>query len=305
MAKNFRCPRSLLVLLLIFSGFLLVVTGPLLAGRAAGAVSKTTKPPTSKSPASRLPIAGTWKKVFDDEFNGDSLDRSKWYPSCQWGSSATFYCVNTAYPSHTCFQPGEVKVGKGLLTLTLIKRKSVCENGKAYPYTSGFIDTTHDGLPPHFQFRYGYLEARIKMPSSRGGPGYWPGFWSGPARGGWPPEVDVVEWNSRGDPALKLGPDSTSAFYHMSCRKTVCRAGNAVRLPFNPSGGFHAYSLDWEPNGITWFVDGHQILRYRGHTPDQPMDLRLDLSAVAKQVSRKTRFPARMEVQWVRVWQRR
>ena len=241
------------------------------------------------------PLSGKWKRIFDDEFNGRSLNRSKWYPGCQWGSSTDFTCANAADKSHTCYRPSQTHVGHGVLTVTVIKHKLKCSNGITYPYTSGFIDTSHVGLPTLFSFKYGYLEARIKMPSAQG-PGFWPGFWSGAAAGGYPPEFDVVEWSSK-------QRTYSEAFYHWTCGKKICRVGTALPVHKNLTGGFHTYGLDWEPHGMTWYLDGKVIQKFHGHTTTKPMDLRLNISVRAPQVTRKTRFPGSMRVQWVHVFQ--
>ena len=158
--------RRILALFLIAVG--LILAFGIAHSLASGTQVANSKPKVSSSKATRSALpSGKWKRVFDDEFNGTSLNRSKWYPGCQFGSSVTFYCVNTADPSHTCFRPRGIKVANGMLTLTIVKQKIVCNNGKTYPYASGFVDTTHLGLPPRFRFRYGFMEARIRMPSSQ------------------------------------------------------------------------------------------------------------------------------------------
>ena len=115
----------------------------------------------------------------------------------------------------------------------------------------------------------------------------------------------MVEWSSptNGRAPGTLGADVSGAFYHWRCGIHICRAGTAVPIYVNPSSRFHTYGLDWEPDGITWYFDGQAILRYAGHTTGKQMDLRLSLAVKHQQVTPSTRFPASMQVQWVRVWQ--
>jgi len=183
-----------------------------------------------------------------------------------------------------------------MLTLTMVKRSFRCGATRTYPYVSGIVSTWHAGDPSRFQFRYSYMEARMRMPDSRGGPGYWPGFWSGAAGHTWPPELDVVEWQSK-------YPNLASVSYHYRCGDTNCRNGTGVDMRVDLSSHFHTYGLDWEPSGLTWYIDGSEVYRYEGSTPNTLMDLRLNLAIDSRFVTTETRFPARLQVQYVRVWQ--
>jgi RHS repeat-associated protein len=45
-------------------------------------------------PVSGLPMEGNWKLTFEDTFDGDELDSSKWIPSYEWGQTHNYdaYC---------------------------------------------------------------------------------------------------------------------------------------------------------------------------------------------------------------------
>jgi len=189
--------------------------------------------------------------------------------------------------------------GNGALTIQATRQSILCNNNQTYGYAGGFISTTHWGQPSHFQFTYGYMEARIKMPNSSGGAGYWPGFWSAAADGSWPPEIDAVEWNSR-------NPTSASVHYHYRCSTGSCAAGEDFNTGTDLSNGFHTYGVDWESTFITWYVDGSPVYTYQGATPSVPMDVRLNLAVNGtywNPVSAVTAFPASMEVDFVHVWE--
>ena len=109
------------------------------------------------------PVKAGWKKVFDEEFDGDRVDTSKWYFS---PTSEKDYA----------------KVHNGLL-------KIVCNWA-----TPDKTKTKSASLYSNKVFGHGYFEARVKF---RQQSGWWSAFWlcthgpSNPFLDGW--EIDVYE----------------------------------------------------------------------------------------------------------------
>lgn len=110
------------------------------------------------------------------------------------------------------------------------------------------------------QIAYGQYEWEAQMPDRRGA---WPALWLLPARGGWPPEIDVYEgfgqspdWDFARDISANLhgGPPGKRRF-------TVPMRIDAQR--FHGLGGFargwHRYAVDIAPDYVTWFVDGVEV----------------------------------------------
>ena len=120
----------------------------------------------------RPPVAGQWTQTFDEEFNGPTIDRSKW----------NIYGPNY-YDQVTHWSKDNLILGDGLLRIRYEKKRGLQNDGKdpsdAHPretdYASGFLDTLG-----HFAQRYGYFEVRMKLPTA---PGLWPAFWMMPDRG--------------------------------------------------------------------------------------------------------------------------
>lgn len=123
--------------------------------------------------------------VWADEFDGTSLDTSKWEVMtgdgcdiglCGWGNNEL-----------QSYQPENNTVSNGVLTITAKKERVKSKN-----YTSGRIRTAN--MPNGGQWTNGRFEARIKLPN---GTGMWPAFWmlpTDPAQS-WPisGEIDIVE----------------------------------------------------------------------------------------------------------------
>lgn len=99
-------------------------------------------------------------------------------------------------------------------------------------------------------FRYGLIEARIKLPIGRG---IWPAFWllgTDIDRVGWPHcgEIDVME-NFGTDPAAVHGTVHGPGYSGSGGVTGALDTGSPL------AGDFHVYAVRWEPDRIRWFLD--------------------------------------------------
>lgn len=160
----------------------------------AGGASTAWAADASVAPTPETVRAQGYNKVsFQDEFDGTSLDTSKW--GYQYG------CFDPAQRSQAQYtdSPDNVSVHDGHLSLTAryspMKTKwdgsqvpRTCKNGDTTydaPFTSGMITTkTKDGKVLYAAPGTGfYAEARVKLPSARSS---WSAFWGTGTKGGWP-----------------------------------------------------------------------------------------------------------------------
>ncbi len=171
--------------------------------------------------------------IWSDEFNGNSLDQSKWVydegGEPKWGNNEQQY-----YTKRT----NNVKVEGGNLVITAVKEEY---GGKHY--TSGRIKT--DGK---FSTQYGKIEMRAKIP---GGQGMWPAFWllgSNIHQVGWPAcgEIDIMEIIGK-DPQHNHGTLHAPSF----------DKGASYYLASGFTNDFHTYAVNWGPDKIEFYTDGH------------------------------------------------
>lgn len=173
--------------------------------------------------------------VWSDEFNGSSLDTSKW--TCEigngssgWGNNELQYYTNRSE---------NVSVHDGALHITA---KKEAYNG--YNYTSARLKTESK-----FYFKYGHIEARIAIPSCNG---IWPAFWMlGQNIGsvGWPKcgEIDIME-----------AINAENKVYG------TCHWDNNGHANYGNSSGtyditqYHVYTCDWDDQYIRMYVDGNK-----------------------------------------------
>jgi beta-glucanase (GH16 family) len=278
----------MVALLVVLSSLTLVATAFAIRG------PDTPEPP----PVVPSGPPGPWHLVFRDEFNGTTLD-PRWWRSGMWWDPQGGGTIDTNNEQEW-YSPGNLSVRDGLLNLTATRQTSH-HGGRTYQYLSGMATTgpTADGTPK-FDFRYGYVEARMKLPKGRG---LWPAFWTlnGRPPGRWPPEIDIME---------VLGDDPTVAYqhYHYGPQNTDEQWGGPTTVT-DLSSGFHTFGVDWSADAIRWYVDGRQVLAYtaRSDITAEPMYLLLNLAVGGDwpgSPDASTRLPATMQVDWVRVWQR-
>ncbi|MFB7615022.1 family 16 glycosylhydrolase [Kitasatospora sp. NPDC056181] len=290
---------------------MLSVAGTLLLVAACGAVNgagvgaaalhpqsaSPTSPTTILPPvgADQPPGTGPWHQAFRDDFNGTSLDGSKWTTCYDWNVRG---CSNTGNHEDEWYLPGQVSVADGALTLTAQRQPTQGSDGKTYPWTSGMVSTGRDnwdGTPRH-TFTYGYFAAALRTTDQP--LGMFPAFWllSANTRGGLP-ELDTVEFintNQYADLNLHAeAPDGSNIDAHYA------------HGPQDYSLGYHVFGLDWEPDAVTWYVDGVQVFQVTDPAaiPTTPMELILNLAVGYQQSPPPTVDKTQVQVDWVAVWQ--
>ena len=137
-----------------------------------------------------------WQLVWSDEFDGDTLDSSKWnfqigdgkaYVMAGWGNNEDQYYTDS---------PDNVRVEAGNLIISALADgvpmsavdPQYGNPNQDYDFTSARINTSEK-----FEFTYGRVEAKIKMQSASG---VWHAFWllgseSSPY-GGWPQKLSLI-----------------------------------------------------------------------------------------------------------------
>lgn len=226
--------------------------------------------------------------IFEDDFGGANLDRSKWGTCYPWFK--TTGCTNHGNPELEWYLPEQVSVNGGALHLTA--RRSPIEGfdaqgrPKEFAYRSGMVTTAGQ-----FEFTYGRVEFQARAPRGRG---LWPALWLLPADGSSPPEIDIME---------AYGEDVWQVLlsYHGT------RTYTAQRIAFvnNISSGWHSYALDWRPDSLIWYVDDRRVFTVDHSIPHKPMYLIANLAVSGSpphEPDATTPGTAQFDVARVRVW---
>jgi len=214
------------------------------------------------------------KLTFDDEFNGDSLDTSKWQYVYDWSPNGytdpglSSWLVNPNAPGMPP-DANTYSVADGALSITLKSTPpdvppSLVGND---PFLGGQLTTKHS-----FSQTYGYFEVRMQTPAVAGASS---AFWALPESGAQTPEIDTPEIEGS-------SPDATACSLHSGPS-----GGTPLLWDYggpNTSAGYNVFAVDWSPSTVTFYLNGRQ--EFQEPTPadyGQPMYLLLDVLEGAPQ----------------------
>jgi beta-glucanase (GH16 family) len=240
--------------------------------------------------------------VWQDEFSGTALDPAKWQYDTSRNKQGWFNGERQYYSAGK-----NLRVARGLITIEARHEKldpARFPDWGGQEYTSAKIFSKGAG------WTYGFYEVRAKLPCARG---TWPAIWMLPVdMKKWPDdgEIDIME-QVGAEPNLIYASLHTKLFNH-----TIKTQRSAQKLVSTSCTAFHVYQLDWRPDSITIGVDGRGILRVlndqrggKGAWPFYaPFKMILNLAiggdwAAAKGIDNAA-MPQRMDVDYVRVWQK-
>ncbi|MDQ2826026.1 MAG: family 16 glycosylhydrolase [Actinomycetota bacterium] len=248
--------------------------------------------------ASPLPVgsAGGANLIFSDEFDGTTLNAANWQ-TCSWWATTT--CSIETNNEQELYTPNNVSVANGVLKLQARHENAVAWNGNTYNYTSGMVSSggRSGQVAPGFTYKYGYAEARVKIPA---GQGLWPAFWTLPADYSWPPEIDAME-------IVGNQPNVTNMTYHYLDANGAHQSPGIAYTGPDFSADWHVFGVDWEPNAIVWYVDGVERGRFTDASAITaiPQYLLLNLAVGGNwpgSPNASTPFPSDYLVDYVRVW---
>jgi beta-glucanase (GH16 family) len=247
-------------------------------------------------------LSQSWNLIWSDEFNGYSLDTTKWIHDIGTGSQYGLYGwgnneLQYYQPQNTVLNSGSVKI------IANTEPNGIIDpwNNTMY-YSSSKITTKGK-----FDFRYGKVEAKIKTID---GEGFWPAFWMLPTNGGWPcdGEIDIMEqWGNDGPSNI-----TTGAAHAGPCPgNSVYQSSSENISSGSYADNFHIYSIEWQPDYIAWYVDNIQFLQV---TPSSfpniswPFNsnnwyLMFNLAITSSGPNSNTVFPSQIEIDYVRVYE--
>ena len=276
-------------------------TPPVMVSTAPVPVVTTPGPVTT--PVSGTTVAG-WTLVWSDEFNVDGLpDSAKWDYDTDRNKVGWF---NGELQYYARDRPENARVEGGSLVITARRENltSASDYG-GQNYTSARLVTRDKA-----SWTYGFVEVRAKLPC---GGGTWPAIWTLGTGGRWPEdgEIDLME-QTGANKGQVLGTIHTRAWNYYNGSLGVGQ-GSATPVA-DACTAFHKYQLTWDANAVTIGVDGSNYFTFAkapGAANDRwPFDnpqyllLNLAVGGVLGGAVDNASFPNRMEVDYVRVYQR-
>ncbi|HBG26800.1 MAG: hypothetical protein A2Y10_05430 [Planctomycetes bacterium GWF2_41_51] len=183
--------------------------------------------------------------VWSEEFDGPSIDSAKWtYDTGSWGFGNGELQYYTARPENAYIEDGALVI------------KAMRENykGAGMSFSSARLKTQG-----RFAFKYGTIEARIKVPDLANG--LWPAFWllgNNIGSHTWPKcgELDILEMGMKSAITAGLTNKRHSAYAHWDYQNSYANHGIAVDSSVNLNTDYHLYKMSWTPTTIKAYIDG-------------------------------------------------
>jgi beta-glucanase (GH16 family) len=239
--------------------------------------------------------------VWGDEFDGAQLDPETWF--FETGDGSQYGIPGWGNDELQWYLPDNAALRDGMLVITA---RQQAQNGKRY--TSARINTRD-----RFAFRYGRIEARMRLP---GGQGTWPAFWLLPQEdtyGTWAAsgEIDIVEGVNLGAAG---GNTIYGTLYFGDESPDVESRSERYLAPSDTTAEFHVYALEWDTAELRWYIDDtlYAVQNSWSTTAadfpapfDQPFNVLFNVAIGGNfpgPPDTETVFPVEMEVDYVRVY---
>ena len=243
--------------------------------------------------------ARSYRLVWNDEFDQGTTLNTAWWTHEEQGPG----WVNNELQTYVDGQAAGrrvTEIADGKLSINCFKAGSAIYSGRVYANVST-------------GWKYGWFEARIKLPK---GKGTWPAFWMMPAGNDfatnpWPRcgEIDIME---------EVGADPGDVSSTIHCQKynnTGTAIEHATLHVADAEDEFHVYACEWTPDHLKFYVDGKMILDYANDGSgveawpfDKPFYIILNLAWGGDWGGYKgtddSALPATMKVDYVRVFQK-
>ncbi len=205
-----------------------------------------------KDGASLIPsLEPGWSLSFYDNFDGNSLDTSKWE---RIGYEKGWSPSNTTWVYYQSQEESLVSVNGGCVKLEA--EYGNYENQAKYQgsvaadantYACGGIDTKNT-----FTFKHGYVEVKAAFTHQHG---LWPAIWMMPLGGGaWPSsgEIDIMEH-------LANETKVYQTLHHVNTSGAQSSTGTTASINDVYGGAdMHVYGMKWTEDYIEFYLDGER-----------------------------------------------
>ncbi|MBL7981820.1 MAG: glycoside hydrolase family 16 protein [Flavobacteriales bacterium] len=182
-----------------------------------------------------------WKLVFQDEFNGTTLDRTKWVTYFTYSADGSDQCPGCRVmgTSNTIFRDDLVQLRDGMLHLGVQTRAEEWY-GQRKDHAGSMVHSIGDA-----HFNHGRFEVRCRIPK---GAGLWPAFWGF----GGETEIDVFEFCGE-------KPNWMKGSLHRWGKRKFSHTGKHKATDL--SRDFHVYAVEWDGDETRWYLDDRLVHR--------------------------------------------
>lgn len=269
-----------------------------------------------------------WELVWEENFNGDSINSSKWDFAPGWGNCASGSTISLDQNNHV--------VSNGIVTLVTKRDTTSChmwEDTISPTYYDKFFSS--GCLYSKKAFKYGFFEIKSKFPIVNrqfGAKGMSPCFWLYPVKHWFNPmtqysEIDVCEVRGVNNNHTcnvhysdlnhqsyytyeTIGPNIVDSSFHPGW--SMRTSGDTIYdFPVN-DGAFHTYSAEWNYQAVSIYFDNMFIRKASDNSIFHAynlLPLNIMITNVANSdnfgdiINNRTRLPYYYDIDYVKVYQ--
>ncbi len=232
-----------------------------------------------------------WELTFEDDFTEGELDSKKWMTNYFWGE--TLLKDTYALPGDKHFYTRGKNLEFADSVLKIITRKEAATGKiwnpvqgfltKDFDYTSGLISTGQS-----FRQKYGRVRAKIRMSQAPVRQAMWM------VAEKILPHVDIAK--------MEKGKLFYGNYWGNMTEKGGVNKKIGKKAAEKYTGDYFIYSIDWTPEKIVWKINNKAVLTQTRGVPHEPMYL--VFSAGVTNGVAEHQLPAKMEIDWVKIYQK-
>jgi len=227
-----------------------------------------------------------WNLTFEDNFQGNKLDTSKWMTRYYWGDKTmdSSYVLQDDKSFITDGNNIEFYDRKARIVTRAEKTEGLmwrAEQGfvlEQFDFTSGLISTAGS-----FRQKYGIFRAKVKMGEGSVSQAFWM------VSEKMLPHIDVARYEK--------GRLYSNYFWGKGNKPQKSISKTAGK---RYEGDYYIYSLEWSPGKLVWKINGKVFKTQTSGVPQEAMYI--NFSCNLKKDAHENNLPSAMEIDWVRVY---
>jgi len=232
-----------------------------------------------------------WELTFEDDFTEGALDSKKWMTNYYWGEILLRDTYALPGDKHFYTRGKNIEIADSVLKI--ITRKETT-TGKVwnpvqgfltrdFDYTSGLISTGKS-----FRQKYGKVRAKIRMSHAPVRQAMWM------VAEKILPHVDVAK--------VENGKLFYGNFWGNIAEKKGVNKKIGRKAAEKYTSDYFIYSIEWTPEKMVWKINDKAVLTQTRGVPHEPMYL--VFSAGVTNGVAEHQLPAKMEIDWVKIYQK-
>ncbi len=225
-----------------------------------------------------------WKLNFEDNFEKDSLNGAVWWVQEEVERDGLCYFTK---------RTKNVEIKEGSLVFSAYK-----EDFGNRSYTSGTTFFSQK-LEPNV-----FVEISMRLPK---GKGLWPAFWFWSGHDSIYQELDAVEFKGSKQNTFQI----SNHYWNEEQKKIMTHWVQFFPTldngePIDITEGFHKYAVEWTKEYVNIYMDNILINKFIEDVPQLPLNLILGLGVggIDGKPSSKTRWPARLLIDYVKIYKK-